>query len=166
MAEDNKSKSKTETGTPATGSSAMPFMPDFDISKMFGDMKLPAAMPGMEQLVGAYRRNMEALAEANRVALEGAQAVARRNVEIMQTTMAEMTEQLRGMSATDAPQARASKQAELLKHAYENAVANLRELGDLVQRSNGEAVEKLNRRFSEAMDEMKQLIDKTSSMDR
>jgi phasin family protein len=166
MAESNKSKPAPETATPATAGSAMSFMPDFDLSKMFGDMKLPAAMPGMEPLMGAYRRNMEALAEANRVALEGAQAVARRNMEIMQKTMAEMTDQLRNMSATDAPQARASKQADMLKQAYESAVANLRELGDLVQRSNGEAVEKLNRRFSEAMDEMKQLIDKTPSGNR
>jgi phasin family protein len=165
MAESNKSRPVPETA-PATGGSSMSFMPDFDFSKMFSDMKLPTSMPGMEQVVGAYRRNMEALAEANRVALECAQAVARRNMEIMQKTMAELTEQMRSFSAAEGPQARASKQAELLKQAYENAVANMRELGDLIQRGNGEAVEKLNRRFSEAMDEMKQLIDKTSSMNR
>jgi phasin family protein len=136
------------------------FMPDFDFAKMFGEMKLPAMMPGMEQVMNLYRRNMEALSEANRVALEGAQAVARRHMEIMQGTMTELTEQMRSVSPGDAPQVRTAKQAELLKNAYEKAVGNLRELGDLIQRSNNEAIETLNRRFSEAMDEMKALADK------
>jgi phasin family protein len=139
------------------------FMPDFDFAKMFSEMKMPAMMPGMEQVMNLYRRNMEALSEANRVALEGAQAVARRHMEIMQGTMSELTEQMRSLSPTDAPQVRTAKQAELLKTAYEKAVGNLRELGDLIQRSNNEAIEKLNRRFSEAMDEMKTLADKKTS---
>jgi phasin family protein len=119
-------------------------------------------MAGMDVVLGAYRRNLQALSEANRVALEGAQAVARRHMEIMQSTMTDLTEQMRGVDSHDTPQARATKQAELLKHAYETAVANMRDLGDLIQRSNHDAVEKLNRRFSEAMDEMKTLIDKKS----
>ncbi|WP_460252634.1 phasin family protein [Acidiphilium sp. MT5] len=135
------------------------FMPDIDFSKTFGAMKMPA-MPDMDVVLSAYRRNMDALSEANRVALEGAQAVARRHMEIMQQTMTELTDQLRGLSATETPKARAAKQAELLKHAYETAVTNMRDLGDLIQRSNHEAVSKLNHRFSEAMDEMKGLIDK------
>ncbi len=135
------------------------FMPDIDFSKAFGAMKMPA-IPDMDVVLAAYRRNMEALSEANRVALEGAQAVARRHMEIMQQTMTELTDQLRGLSATETPKARATKQAELLKHAYETAVTNMRDLGDLIQRSNHEAVSKLNHRFSEAMDEMKGLIDK------
>ena len=55
---------------------------------------------------------------------------------------------------------RAARQAELLKEAYENAVTNTRELGDLIQKSNAEAMGKLNHRFSEAMTEMKQLFKK------
>lgn len=154
MAESPKSKS---SGAFDKNPMAM-FMPDFDFAKAFSALKAPA-MPDMDIVLGAYRRNLEALSEANRVALEGAQAVARRHMEIMQSTMADLTEQLRGVSATDTPQARATKQAELLKHAYETAVANMRDMGDLIQRSNHDAVEKLNRRFSEAMDEMKTLVD-------
>ena len=38
--------------------------------------------------------------------------------------------------------------------------ANTRELGDLIQKSNTEAMQKLNHRFSEAMSEMKTLFKK------
>lgn len=134
-------------------------MKDFDFSKLFSDLKVPA-MPDMEAVLAAHKRNLEALSEANRVALEGAQAVARRHMEIMQSTMTGLTTTLREISATDTPSARAAKQADLLKQAYENAVSNTRELGDLIQKSNTEAMQRLNHRFSEAMTEMKSLFNK------
>ncbi|HEY0181494.1 MAG TPA: phasin family protein [Rhodopila sp.] len=136
-------------------------MADFgDFGKLFADLKLPA-VPDIEAFVNASRRNMETLTAANKVALEGAQAVARRHMEIMQQNMAELTEAVRSLSSVEAPQAKAAKQAELLKHAYERAVANMKELGDLIQHSNAEAVKLLNARFVEAMDEVKALADKT-----
>lgn len=130
-----------------------------DFTKMFSTMKMPA-MPDVEALLGAHRRNMETLSAANRVALEGAQAVARRHMEIMQQTMAEMSETLRSFSTTETPQVKAAKQAELLKKAYERAVSNTKELSDLIQKSNAEALGLLNHRFTEAMDEVKTLMNK------
>ena len=132
-----------------------------DFSRMFSDMKMPG-MPGMDTFLQAQRRNMEVLTAANRVALEGAQAVARRHMEIMQQTMQEVTETMRDMATADNPQAKAAKQTELLKSAYERAVAHMKELADLIQRSNGEALGMLNQRFAEAMDEVKQLAEKTT----
>ena len=133
-----------------------------DISKMFEGMRMPA-MPDMDLMLGAYRRNMEALSAANRVALEGAQQVARRNMEIMQQTMGEMTEAMRGLTSAESPQDRASKQAEMVKGAYERAVSHMKELADLIQRSNGEALEVLNQRFTEAVDEARTMMDKARS---
>jgi len=133
---------------------------DFDPMSFFKSMTIPS-MPGAEALMAAYRRNIEVLSAANRVALEGAQAVARRHMEIMQQTMAEMTETMATLAATDAPQAKAAKQAELLKRAYERAVANTKELSDLIQHANGEAVNLLNSRFLEAVEEMKALMHKS-----
>jgi len=125
----------------------------------FGQMKLPE-MPDVEGLLGAYRRNIEVFTAANRVAMEGAQAVARRHMEIMQQAMAEMSEAMTVLSTAGAPQDRAAKQAELLRRAYERAVNNARELSEMIQRSNGEAVEILNRRFMEAMDEVRTAMER------
>jgi phasin family protein len=136
-----------------------PDIKDYDLKKAFGEMKSPA-LPDIDVVLATHRRNLEALSEANRVALEGAQAVARRHMEIMQATMTGLTETLKDLSASDTPATRAAKQTDLLKQAYENAVSNTRELGDLIQKSNAEAMEKLNLRFSEAMSEMKMLFKK------
>jgi phasin family protein len=134
-----------------------PKMPDFsEFTKLFANLKMPAA-PNMEAFVAASRRNMETLTAANRIAMEGAQAVAKRHMEIMQQGMSEMTEAMRALALPEDPQAKAAKQAELLKQAYEHAVANMKELGDLIQRSNAEAMALLNQRFTEAMEEVKSL---------
>jgi len=128
-----------------------------EFQKMLSQMKVPG-MPDVEALMRAHQRNMEALSEANRIALEGAQAVTKRNMEIMQQTMAELTGTLQALATSQAPQDKAAKQAELLKAAYERAVANSREVGDLIQRANGEAMGALNARVAAAIDELTQLV--------
>ncbi len=132
----------------------------FDPKKFLADLKIPN-MPDVEAVLATHKRNLEALTEANRVALEGAQAVARRHMEIMQSTMSELTTTIKDLTTTANPASRAAKQAELMRQAYDTSVKNTRELGDLIQKSNNEALAKLNTRFSEAMTEVKALFDKT-----
>ena len=45
-----------------------------EFTRYFSEMKMPA-MPDMEALLAAHRRNMETISAANRVALEGATGV-------------------------------------------------------------------------------------------
>ncbi len=131
-----------------------------DLTRMFADMRFPTMLPDSGVLMAAHRRNMDVLSQANRLALEGAQAVARRHMEIMQQTMTELTEHVRELASTESPQAKAARQAQLVKQSYERAVANIRDLSDLIQRSNGEALALLDARFKEAMDEIKHLLEK------
>ncbi len=128
-----------------------------DFKKFFADLEMPA-MPDMEGFLAAHRKNMEVLSQANKVALEGAQAVARRHMEIMQQTMSELTETMKALAGSEPPQEKAAKQADLMKKGYERAVANMKEISDLIQKSNGEAIGLLNKRFTEAMDEVKTLM--------
>jgi phasin family protein len=158
---DAAEQAKAQMGTAARTMSDMGANAMSEFTRMFADMKMPAP-PDMEALMAAHRRNLETLSAANRVALEGAQAVARRNMEIMQQTMTELTESMRNFATVENPSARAARQADLLKAAYERAVANMQEIGDLIQKSSGEALGLLNRRFSEALDEVKALTSKTT----
>jgi phasin family protein len=130
-----------------------------ELMKMFAEFRMPQ-FGDLEGLAQAQRRNLEALSAANRIALEGAQAVARRHMEIVQSAMGEMTDAMRGMSGTESPQDAAARQAEMLKAGYERAVANMKEIADLIQKSNAEALTLLNRRFAEAMEEIKQMAAK------
>jgi phasin family protein len=136
-----------------------------DMMKIFAEFRLPQ-FADLEGLAQAQRRNLEALSAANRIALEGAQAVARRHMEIVQSAMTEMTDAMRSMSGTESPQDRATRQAELLKAGYERAVSNMKEIADLIQKSNAEALALLNKRFAEAMEEIKQMAAKQGGVAR
>ena len=126
-----------------------------DFTRFFADMKLRRCRTW--RCFSLPTAEPEALAAANRVALEGAPAVARRHMEIVQSSMAELTQAMQTLGTTDAPQVKAAKQAELLKQAYQHAVAHMKELSDLIQQSNSEALSLINQRFVEAMDEVKAL---------
>ena len=134
-----------------------------EMTRRFSEMRFPSMIPDTSALMAAHRRNMEVLAQANRLALEGAQAVGRRHMEIMQQTLTEFSEHMRELSATETPQAKAARQAELVKTSYEHAVANIRDLSELIQRSNTEALQVLSDRFRESMDEIRGLIEKTDT---
>jgi len=136
---------------------AFPTFPGFaEVTRLFAQMKVPMSLD-MDAFVALSRRNMETLAAANRVALDGAQALARRHMEIMQQNMSEMAEVLREATTAEDPRAKAARQAELLKKSYEHAVANIQEMGAMIQKSNDEAIALLQTRFNEAMQEIKAL---------
>lgn len=134
-----------------------------DMTKLLGELRFPELVPDPGVLMAAHRRNIDALSAANRLALEGAQAVGRRNMEIMQQTMAELAEHVRELASAHDPKARAERQAALIRQSYERAIGNLRELSELIQKSNEEAIKLLDTRFREAMEEVRQLVTKAGA---
>lgn len=131
-----------------------------EMTHMITNIKLPGTA-GASELMEAHKRNLEAMSAANRIALEGAQTVAKRHMEIVQQTMTELTDNLRAMASVESPSEKASKQTELLKQTFEHAASNTKELADMIQRANQEALALLNKRFAEAMDEAKSLIEQS-----
>lgn len=133
---------------------------DIDFSKLMSDFQMPGIE--MDALVAAQRRNIEALNAANKLALEGVQAVAKRQAEIFQQTMAEVDLAVKQMMAT-APEARVAQNADLIKLAIEKAIANMTELSEMVAKSNKEAFEVINQRVAESLDELKAAMAKATS---
>ncbi|MCS6891670.1 MAG: phasin family protein [Rhodovarius sp.] len=131
--------------------------PQEEFIRFFAELKLPE-LPDFGAIAEAQRRNIEALAQANRIALEGAQALARRNIEILRRSLEEMNEALRALTSEDSPQAKAQRQAELMKAAYERAMADLREVAELIQKANAEALGVLQARLAQALEELQRLV--------
>lgn len=141
----------------------MPFG-EFDLAKMFempkqmGDFKF--APLDMEGLVAAQRKNMEALAQANQLAVESFQAVARRQSEIFRSVLEEASVAAREVMAAGSPEEKAAKQADLMKDAFQRAIANTREMSELLAKSQYEALDVVQKRVLESLDEIKSLIAK------
>ena len=128
---------------------------DFDINKMMADIRIPGI--DLEAMLVAQRKNIEALTEANRVAVEGMQAVAKRQSEILAQAMAEMSTAAQQLASAEDAKEMTAKQTELTQDAFEKALANMRELAEMINKSNTEAFEVINKRFAESLEELKNL---------
>jgi phasin family protein len=114
--------------------------PFFDFTKLMRQFRLPGV--DFAALVDRERKNIEALAEANRIAFEGWQRLVRRQAEILQETMKKVV--------ADAGQEDAmKKRADLAKEGFEEALANMRELAEIATKSQKEAFEVVRKRIEE-----------------
>jgi len=137
-----------------------PFL-DFDMQamqKMMGDMKMPAF--DWEAIMSANRRNMEAFAQANQLAAEGAQAIFRRQGEILKATMDDANRQVKTMLADGTPEDRVARQTDAIKTAFESAMSNYREMLEMASKANAEALSVMSKRVSESLDELKDVMAK------
>jgi len=114
--------------------------PGFDFTKLMSQFRLPGV--DFAALVDRERRNIEALAKANRIAFEGWQRLVRRQAEILQETMKEVV-------ANAGQQDAIKKRADLAKEGFEKALANMRELAEMATKSQKEAFDVVRKRIEE-----------------
>ena len=131
-----------------------------DISKMLTEFKLPGV--DLEPMITAQRKNIEALTEANKLVVAGVQAVMKRQAEILQASMEQARAVAREIMVPGSPEAKVAKQAEVVQTAFQAALANMKELADLVTKSNTEAGNVISKRVSEGIDEIKAAVVKAA----
>lgn len=135
------------------------FDPTALLSEMTGALK-KLNMPGLDvdAMVAAQKRNMEAVIGANRAMFEGAQAVMRRQVELMQEAMNQAMHSVRDLGTSASPPDVVAKQAELAKQTFEKASATLKELGEIVTKSNSEAASIIHARIGASLGELQEML--------
>ena len=140
----------------------------FDFTKFDADFSKFAKQFGVPNLNGndfmaVQKKNLEAMTAANRIALEGMQALARRQAEIVRQSTEDFGKAARELSDSKSFEDTLAKQADLVKDAYESALANVRELTEMTVKSQSEAAELINARVAEGFDEFKAAIKKTAA---
>jgi phasin family protein len=130
-----------------------------DFTKIFSEFRVPGF--DIEGLLATQRRNIEAVTAANQLAVEGVQAVLRRQTEIVRQMVEESSSAMRDLMATGAPEQKIAQQTDLVKSAFEKALANLRELTEMVAKSNTEAADVLTKRVGESLTELKSSLQRT-----
>ena len=120
--------------------------PFFDFTKLMSQFRLPGV--DFAALVDRERKNIEALAKANRIAFEGWQRLVRRQAEMLQETMKKVV--------ADAGQEDAiKKRADLAKEGFEKALANMRELAEITTQSQKEAFDVVRKRIEENVEDIR-----------
>lgn len=132
--------------------------PFADMTKMFGDFKNPAI--DMNQIIGQFRRNAETGSTVMQIATENAQALARRQAEIMRSNAEHALKASKELMSNASPETAASKQADFAKTWLDYNVNSVRELMEMSTKSAQEAFDVVSKRVAE---QMKELSDAASS---
>ncbi|HWD59132.1 MAG TPA: phasin family protein [Stellaceae bacterium] len=126
---------------------------DFDMTKMFADFRFRPF--DFEAVWAAQRRNLDALSQANQLAVEGCQALAKRQIEVTQSALEEFSTLVRGMTQPASTEDRIAKQTEFTKKMIDKGLSHGREVAALATKTGSEAAEVLQKRTTEGLDEMR-----------
>ena len=111
-----------------------------------------------DAIVDLQKKNLDAFTAVSQRAVEGAQALAKRQSEMVQQAIEDATKTNETFSKIDNPQAVAAAQAEMLQGTFVQSVDNTRELASLMTKSNTEATNAMNTRVVEALEEVKKTV--------
>ena len=134
---------------------ARPTFFDFDVTRMMTDFRFRPI--DVEALMACQRRNIEAFSQANQLAVEGAQAVARRQIEIARQAFEDASVLFRDLAQPVSAEDRIAKNTEFAKQLIEKSVTNGREITELAAKAGSEAADVLRRRASESLDELREM---------
>jgi len=134
---------------------------DMDFTKYLTDLKVPGL--DLDAILESQKKNVEALTNANKLAFEGMQAVMQRQAELLRQSMEEYAKSAQSFGDMKDPQDAMARHTEMAKQAFERMISNMREMSELMAKSNNEVFELLNKRFSETLEEMKKMMEKAEA---
>jgi phasin family protein len=126
--------------------------PFADLTKLVEQFKVPGVDPAA--IIEAGRKDMEALVAANKAAYEGLQAFGRKQGEMLRDAL----QKIQAAAQSGAGKPAAAKPAETASEAYRKILADMKELADIVRKSQADAMTKVTDRAIEHLQELRKLL--------
>jgi phasin family protein len=135
----------------------------FNPTKMLGDFMKSmeqSKVPGIDMatIMEARRKDFEALAEANQIALQGMQTLGEKQAEILRTTLTELQTLMQQFAQPGNPTEKSAKTGELVQQALQKALANMRELAEAGYKAQSDTFAVVSKRVQENIQELKTLL--------
>lgn len=130
-----------------------------EFSNFFESFKI--APFDIQSLMETQRKNIQAITEAQQIAIENFQAITQRQTEMLSQIVEENSKIATQIMGEGTPEEKIAKQADLFKGLYERSVKNINDLAEMVSNGNQEASKIINKRVSASITEIKSsLIEK------
>ena len=126
---------------------------DFDVTKIFADFRFHPF--DVEAAWAAQRRNIEALSQANQLAIESMQAVAKRQIELTRETFEGFSALWRDLATPASTEDRIAKNTDYVKKMLEKGVKHGREITTIATKAGTDAAEVLHKRATASLDEIR-----------
>jgi phasin family protein len=117
-------------------------------------------LPGLDAaaVIEGRRKDIEALAEANKVALTGVQDLVQKQAEILNKTLEQLQSVIQEGKASGSIPENSTQLGELVQKTLHNALGNMRELAELAYRSQSDALRIVYGRAQQNIEELKALL--------
>ena len=126
-----------------------------DVTAMMAQFKMPGI--DMAAIVEARRKDIQALGEANAATFESMQAIANKQTEMLSQAMQGMQDAAKSAVGVSG-QADVGKQGEVIRKGFEKTLANMKELADMAQHAQSEAMARITQRATDQMQEIKAMV--------
>jgi phasin family protein len=120
-----------------------------------GRLELPMAKSffDTDALMKMQQRNIETMVEANRIFVDTAQAIARCQSDMMKDCVEQMTRAFTELTGRGEPGEIASKEGAAVQALFEKTAGHVRDIAELLSKSNADAIELVNGRMKSLVDE-------------
>jgi len=130
-----------------------------DMFKNLGEqLKIPSF--DVKKIMEHQQKNLEAMAKSWQAMAGGANEIAKKQREIFEEAVKDVTAMVQTYKPGGSPQEIMAKQAEFAKKAMEAAIANTRDVAELVQKSSAEAFRIVQDRMKESYEEIRNNVEK------
>lgn len=146
---------------PKTNKNFTDFFAQNDFSKLFEGYN--AAPIDMKAFLETQRKNLQALSEVQQAALKGVQAVAQRQTELLSKFVEDNSSLAKQALSESTPEEKIAQNAEIFKTTYERNVDSLKELSEMINKSNQQATGILNKRVTASVNELKSAVNKNNT---
>jgi phasin family protein len=133
-----------------------PANPFAEFNKMFEQFKLPGF--DVPAVMEARRKDVEALITANQTAVQGMQALAQKQAEMLRTTLTELQELAQKQAAAGGVPS--AQTAELVQQTLHKALADMQQLTQAAYRTQADSYAVIAKRVEENVEELKSLLQK------
>ena len=117
--------------------------------------ELPAARTffDVEAAMKMQQRNIETMVEANRIFVDTAQAIARCQSDMIRDCVEQMTRAFAELTGRGEPGEIATKEGAAVQALFEKTASHVRDIAELISKSNADAIQLVNGRMRSLVDE-------------
>ena len=130
-----------------------------DILKKLGEqLRIPQF--DMTRFMEHHQKNLDAMTKSWQAMASGATEIASRQRAILEEAVKDVSAMVQDYKPGGSPQEIVGKQAEFARKAMEAAIANTRDIAELMQKSTGEAFRIVQDRMKESYEEIRASLEK------
>ena len=139
---------------------AFPFL-ETDMTKVMRGLNTPQF--DMQMWMETGRKNFQAFTNAQQLAIEAWQTYAQRQTQMLSQMIQDNTSIAQALVNEGTPEAKVIRQTDVMKKNYEKALANLKELNEILSKSGSEAADVINKRITATLNEVKSTLEKNEA---